>query len=286
MPEGPEIKRSADQIARAIMGQPLQDLSFVWPALQPWESEMRQQEVVSVQARSKAMLITFSNQLTLYSHNQLYGVWYVRQNDAGLPTGNRQLRLMLEGPAQRALLYSATEIALLDPDQLQAHPYLLRLGPDVLDEAVQLEQVHARYQDSRFMGRRLNALLLDQGFLAGLGNYLRSEILFLAGIPPHYRPKDCSEQQLEILATASLLLPRRSYQTQGCTNLPERVKALKAQGLSRKAYRFYVFDRQDEPCYLCGTAIEKIMAGTRRLYFCPRCQSESTTDSPFSKEES
>ena len=104
MPEGPEIKRAADRIAKAIVGQPLKDVQFVWPPLQAWESEMQQQMVLSVSARSKAMLIKFSNQMTLYSHNQLYGVWYVCKTSAGWPKTNRQLRLSLEGPTHRAML--------------------------------------------------------------------------------------------------------------------------------------------------------------------------------------
>lgn len=284
MPEGPEIKRAADRIAKAIMGQPLKEVRFIWPALQAWESEMKQHKVLSVEARSKAMLIQFSNQMTLYSHNQLYGVWYVRQARAGWPQTNRQLRVMLAGPTHRAMLYSATDIALLDPDELKAHPYLLGLGPDVLDEATHFAAIHSRYQEKRFHSRRLTTLLLDQGFLAGLGNYLRSEILFLAGIPPHYRPKDCSPQQIEALAEVSLVLPRRSYVTQGCTNLPERVALLKAKGMVRQAYRFYVFARQNEPCWLCGNTIEKMMAGSRRLYFCPSCQSEAANKLPLEKD--
>lgn len=271
MPEGPEIRRSADQIAAALEGQTLQAVEFGMERLKPFEKLLTGQQVESVSSRGKAMLIRFANQLTLYSHNQLYGVWVVRRAGS-LPVSNRQLRVSLRGPQKWALLYSATDIALLDPDELAQHPYLCRLGPDMLDEEVRLQDVLARYQDKAFARKRLTTLLLDQHFLAGMGNYLRSEILHVARIPATYRPLDCSPAQLQALAEASLELPRRSRSTGGITNDLERVAQLKAAGLSRSRYRFWVFARDNKPCYRCETLIVRSEVGGRRLYTCPRCQ--------------
>lgn len=271
MPEGPEIHRSADRIAEAILGHIPTEIELIWPPLAPMQEELEGQRIVSVTARGKALLIQFENRLTLYSHNQLYGVWYVRQNGTEIRT-RRSLRLKFTGPKKTASLYSATDIALLDPDELAMHPYLDRLGPDVLDPETGSPQVLERYTSPRFRNRGLSALLLDQGFLAGLGNYLRSEILFVAGVHPDLRPRDCSPEQIERLAQASLELPRRSYQSRGITNDLERAEALKAQGVPRRHYRHFVFARQGQPCYLCQSEILKIEKGKRRLYYCPRCQ--------------
>jgi endonuclease VIII len=271
MPEGPEIKQSADKIAAALEGKPLKAVAFVWPALTSWEKELAQHQIVKVEARSKAMLLHWSNQMTLYSHNQLYGVWYVRKN-GDTPKTNRALRLSITGPQKTAWLYSATDIALLDPDELAEHPYLLRLGPDVLHPQTDLERVLQQYQDPRFRRRSLSSLLLDQGFLAGLGNYLRSEILFVAGVPFYYRPADCSAEQLQKLAEASLAVPRQSYATGGITLAMERANALKTKGAQRHQYRFYVFAKEGKPCVVCQTPILRVEAGGRRIYYCPRCQ--------------
>lgn len=272
MPEGPEIHRAAARIAEAVQGYSV-SVKFYPERLKEFEPMLDGLHVTSVRARGKAMLITFENGWTLYSHNQLYGVWYVRKS---APKTNRQLRVSLQGPTKTARLYSASEIFVLSPDELASWPFLQKLGTDVLDPDVTFEDVLARYRDPRFARRRLTALLLDQGFLAGMGNYLRSEILFVAGVPPGYRPCDCSEQQLLALAQASLDLPRRSVETKGLINDPERVKTLKAKGLSRSAYRFYVFSRAGKPCYTCGSCILRTEAGSRRLYYCPVCQTEES----------
>ncbi len=272
MPEGPEIYRAAARIADAVLGQRVQ-VRFYLERLKEFEPMLDGLRVDAVRAKGKAMLISFENGWTLYSHNQLYGVWYVRKS---APKTNRQLRVSLQGPTKTARLYSASDIFVLSPEELASWPFLQKLGLDVLDPEVSVSEVLARYRDPKFQKRRLTALLLDQGFLAGMGNYLRSEILFVAKVPPSYRPCDCSEQQLAALAQASLDLPRRSVETKGVINDPEQVKALKAKGLSRYAYRFYVFTRAGKPCYTCGSAILKIEAGGRRLYYCPVCQTEET----------
>lgn len=277
MPEGPEIKRSADKIARAVEGKPLQAVRILWPALKAWQSELSQHRIVKVEARSKALLLHWSNHFTLYNHNQLYGVWYVRPNGQ-VPQTGRALRLVLQGPQSTAWLYSATDLELLDTESLQEHPYLRKLGPDVLSSTTDISTVIARFQDPHYRNRRLYSLLLDQGFLAGLGNYLRSEILFVAGVPITYRPKDCSATQIQQLAEAALRLPRQSYQTGGVTLDLALSQVLKAKGARRNRYRFYVFAKAGEPCVKCHHPITKTELGGRRIYHCPHCQSAEGVD--------
>ena len=79
--------------------------------------------------------------------------------------------------------------------------------------------------------------------MAGIGNYLRSEILFTAGVNPSVRPKDLSTARIGKLARATLSISRRSYETGGITAPQAIIRRLKKRGLSRSAYRFSVFAR-------------------------------------------
>lgn len=271
MPEGPEIKRAADDIARAIVHQPLTSVFFAFDRLKSYEQPLAQEQVTMVQARGKALLIRFTNQLSIYSHNQLYGVWMIAKAGT-LPATTRQLRLAIHAAKKSALLYSASDIAVLTDDEIVVHPFLRRLGPDVLDEATTIEQVRDRFLDKSFFRRGLTTLLLNQQFLCGLGNYLRSEILFVASVHPALRPMDCTPLQIQQLAEAAIAVSRQSYRTKGITNDLTIVESLKQQGYSRARYRFYVFNREGEPCYRCGTPILKETLAGRRLYYCPVCQ--------------
>jgi endonuclease VIII len=168
--------------------------------------------------------------------------------------------------------YSASDILVLNDDDLMIHPFLQKLGPDVLDESLTATQVEARLLDKKFVRRGFPTLLLNQEFVCGLGNYLRSEVLFLAGIQPSARPIDCTPSQITKLAQAIIQVPRQSYETKGITNDLATALALKAAGKPRWFYRHWVFSRTNQPCYVCGDTIIKDTVGGRRIYYCPTCQ--------------
>lgn len=269
MPEGPEIRRTADRLAEAVAGRVLVSAWFAFPALKRHERMLRGRTIETIVPRGKALLIHFDHGWTLYSHNQLYGVWRVAA--AGeRPDSRRSLRVALETAECAILLYSASDVAMWRTDALAGHPFLARLGPDVLDPKLDAGEVEARLQNPRFAGYRLVALLLDQRFLAGMGNYLRSEVLFEAGIAAARRPADLDAGERRRLARALLAVPARSYRARGI----EPAAGMRADYLTDTpdAFRFRVFDREGLPCEHCGTSIRRSEIGGRRLYFCPRCQ--------------
>jgi endonuclease-8 len=258
-------------VAAALVNRPVTAVSFAFDRLKPFEPQLTGAIVSRIDTVGKAMLTRFSNGLTIYSHNQLYGLWMVRPAH-DLPETKRQLRLAIHNQQHSALLYSASEIEVLAEHQLATHPFLTRVGPDPLHDEVTATLVAERLRDKRFARRRLGGLLLEQQFLAGIGNYLRSEALFVAGLHPALRPQDCSPAELERLARALVDLTRRSYATGGITNEPVLADALRTQGIPRQEYRFQVFNRENRACFRCGAPIEKLTVAGRRLYRCPACQ--------------
>jgi endonuclease-8 len=269
MPEGPEIRRAADRLERALVGAPVEKVAFAFAHLAPFQPRLRGRQVCAVETCGKAMLIHFDNGLSIYSHNQLYGKWFVRKAGS-LPRTGRQLRLALHNARYSALLYSASDIDVLDARGIARHPFLAGLGPDALDAAPGL--VLERLQSNAFRRRRLGSLYLDQGFVAGIGNYLRSEILFLAGLDPARRPVDCDAAALARLADLTRRVTRQSYRHNGVTNDLDEARRLRAAGQGRRRYRHWVFDRGGEPCRICGDTVRQRPAAGRRLYFCPSCQ--------------
>jgi endonuclease-8 len=271
MPEGPEIRRAADRLERALLDRPLTGAFFAFETLAGRADELVGQRVTAVDTRGKALLTRFDGGLTMYSHNQLYGRWYVMKSGR-LPKTGRSLRVALHNERHSALLYSASDVDLLDDEGLASHPFLARLGPDILDRELTVDAIDERLGSASCRRRSLAALYLDQAFLAGNGNYLRSEILFFAGLHPALRPADLDAAARARLARTTLTIARRSYRTGGITNPPSLVASLKAQGSTRGALRFAVFGRAGRPCHRCGARIQRVAMSGRRLYFCPRCQ--------------
>ncbi|MEM8964134.1 MAG: DNA-formamidopyrimidine glycosylase family protein, partial [Acidobacteriota bacterium] len=131
MPEGPEIRLEADKVHRAVAGRVADE---VWCALEGTAraaAELSGRKVLKVDSWGKAMLTTFEGGRVIYSHNQLYGKWYVKKSRE-LPKTGRSLRLAIHNDKKSALLYSASDIEVLDADRLDEHPFLAKLGPDLL----------------------------------------------------------------------------------------------------------------------------------------------------------
>jgi endonuclease-8 len=269
MPEGPEIRRSADAIASVLDGRKLIEARFAFARLRRYEAQLEGRRVRAVEPRGKAMLVHMEKGLSLYSHNQLYGEWAVFAGDP--PDTHLQQRVLLRTRAGVAVLYSASEIEVMPTDALKHHPYLAKLGPDLLGTDMNTARALAQIRESRFAGRALAGLMLDQGFLAGLGNYLRSEILFFARLHPDRRPRDLTSAQLRTLAAKAVQITRRAYRTAGVTNNAQLARRLRAQGASFGEYRHAVFERTGLPCYICGTSIVRVSRG-RSLFYCPHCQ--------------
>ncbi|TGN39189.1 endonuclease VIII [Marinobacter confluentis] len=276
MPEGPEIRRMVDDIDKAVGGRTAEQVFFAFERFKEFEQLLAGRTVTSVEARGKAVLVFFSATDTdgpwcVYSHNQLYGKWRMGSADRE-PSTNRQLRFAVFGGKKAARLYSASDIQLVRPENLGQVEYLGRLGPDPLNQPVGVQDVLAVFNDKRFAGRALGGLLLDQGFVAGIGNYLRSEILFETRLAPSTRPKDLSAIDQERLAEAILEMLQRGYRLKGVTNDPERAERLKQAGWTFGQRRHMVFNRDGQACHECDGPIEKVRVASRRLYFCRLCQ--------------
>lgn len=272
MPEGPEIRRAADKIEAVLKNKKLEKIELGLPKIKKYGKHLKGARVSALETRGKALLTHFDNGWTIYSHNQLYGVWRVVKQGK-LPKTNRQLRLALHTEEHSALLYSASDISVWKTENIEEHPFLQRIGPDILNPNLQWRDVAERLRSKAFSGRALSAIYLDQAFLAGLGNYLRSEILFLAGIDPSRKAKDLSRGEIGALARNTLSISQRSYALEGVT-VPERqYRSLRKEGLSYGRARFFVFGRASQPCRRCQTKIKRTTANSRRIYTCSVCQS-------------
>lgn len=271
MPEGPEIRRAADQVAKVLEGETVTTVKFGQPRLRHYAQQLRDQTVLRIETRGKALLTHFDHGLSIYSHNQLYGVWKVVKGHK-LPKTTRSMRLLLQTATHSAVLYSASDISVWPTAELEAHPFLAKIGPDIMDASLSWRTVAERLREPRFARKELAALYLDQAFLAGNGNYLRSEVLHDARVNPRARPAELSRGDIGKIARSTLTISRRSYETAGITLAPRLSRTLTSQGLTRGQRRFYVFAREDRPCYTCGGKIQRQEVGSRRLYHCPSCQ--------------
>ena len=259
MPEGPETWRAAARLAKGVVGERIEEAWFAFERLKEHEGTLVGSRVTSIRPVGKVMITTFDVGLSLVTHNQLYGVWRTARRGER-PDTRRTLRVALETSERANLLYSASEIALWPTAELSEHPMLCKLGPDVLDPELTVAQVEKRLRATAGARRTLAPLLLDQAFLAGMGNYLRSEVLFEAGLAPSRTLGSLTKPERSALAQALWSVPRAS------------LAGRKKRGPER--FELKVFVRAGRPCVRCGEAIAREAHAGRRLYRCLACQPE------------
>ncbi len=154
---------------------------------------------------------------------------------------------------------------LYEPDCVDEHPLISRLGPDPFSEDFSPEYL------KDIFGRKaaIKGLLLDQSRIAGLGNIYVDEVLFAAGVHPTRKANTLSPAETSAIHSAIRDILRRAIELRG-TTFDSYHDAFGEGG--KFQHRLKVFTRAGEPCYVCGTRIEKSRVAGRGTHVCPVCQ--------------
>jgi formamidopyrimidine-DNA glycosylase len=142
------------------------------------------------------------------------------------------------------------------------------LGPEPLEDAFTLDAFRQRLAGR---SKQIKPLLLDQTFVAGVGNIYADEALFRAKIHPLRHSNTLSDAE-----TAQLYAMIRAALADGIDYEGASVNWYrKPDGTRGEAHEhLFVYGRTDAPCLVCGQPIHKIRVAQRGTHFCPHCQSE------------
>jgi formamidopyrimidine-DNA glycosylase len=162
------------------------------------------------------------------------------------------LRLVLNDPRKFGRVWLVK-----DPAEV-----LNSLGPEPLDPAYTAEDLRNALKNRQ---RSIKPLLLDQTFIAGLGNIYTDEALHLAKIHPLTPAARLTEMEVE-----HLWLAIRSVLMEGIRRNGASIDWVYRGGDFQNHFR--VYGRSGQPCPVCGTPIERIVVGQRGTHFCPVCQ--------------
>ena len=238
MPEGPEVRRHADALHAAFAGKTITALTARTKAAKAWLAEMPHQfpnqRVLWVRSHGKNLVGQTEGGPFWYSHLMMWGRWQVF--DAPPEAIDRRERARITADDQTcAVLFSAPVFEVGESEgrnPFSEHPYLRVLGPDILpypgtgDFAA--DCFRERLLTPEHMARQIGAVLLDQNVLAGVGNYLRAEILWVCQISPFVVVAELTEAQLSDLCRVIPEIARRAYELRGQSVTPEDREKCKA----------------------------------------------------------
>jgi formamidopyrimidine-DNA glycosylase len=154
---------------------------------------------------------------------------------------------------------------LYEPERVEEHPLISRLGPDPFSEDFSVEYLTGAF------GRKasIKGLLLDQSVVAGLGNIYVDEVLFAAGVHPTRKANTLSREEIRVVYAATRDILGRAIELRG-TTFDSYHDTFGESG--KFQYQLNVFARPDEPCPVCSTEIQKLRVAGRGTHVCPVCQ--------------
>jgi formamidopyrimidine-DNA glycosylase len=145
-----------------------------------------------------------------------------------------------------------------------------KIGPEPLAETFSFESF---WQILHLRTRALKPLLLDQNFLAGLGNIYVDEALWEARLHPLHLANFVTRKQAQALHQAIIFVLKRGIASQGTTLGTGKTNYYRLDGTRGKHQTLLsVFRRTGQPCPRCGHAIERIVVAQRSTHICPNCQ--------------
>jgi formamidopyrimidine-DNA glycosylase len=307
MPEGPEVRKFADELASALKDKYIIGISARTKKSREWldkhPNQLHGKKLLDIFAYGKNLIGIIDGPYFFYSHQMMWGHWEVIVGAPPTLVDRRErARIVVEDAT--AILMSAPVFEIGEGDPFEKVSYLHELGPNALlypGEKFETEEFLKRLTGELNFNRTIGSALLDQTIVAGLGNYLRAEILFEAKLDPWRTVRSLSKNEIAAVSHLVPLVTERAY-TKGATVTEAQREKMRNDStlvyVPGKEYgtRHYVFRRTNLPCLICGTPIKQMRQETgpvktevvdksgnaqngdeeeektRIIYFCQKCQ--------------
>jgi len=273
MPELPEVETIARKLRPILIDHVITRVEILWertvdrPSVGEFCRAIVGAKVMRVERRGKFMQIEFETGKTLLVHLRMSGKFAIRAAGEG-PGEDQHTRVRLQ-------LDDGTWVIYIDPRKFGRF-YLVDDADEILG-ALGLEPLAenftAAWLKEHLLGRRgkIKPLLLNQRFIAGLGNIYVSEALWQARIHPQRVAGTLTEAEAHRLHAAIVAVLRQGVENGG-TSLDDRQYVYPDGKLGQNQHHLQVYDRAGDQCPRCGYALERIVQSQRSTYFCPVCQ--------------
>lgn len=269
MPELPEVETVVRALRPSLVNQHFTEVRTYWPrhidrpAVDELQQRLHGRSVTAITRRGKYIVIQLDDGQALIIHLRMSG--HLAVVDRCTPADKHTHTIFGLGNG-RELRFRDTRkfgrVYLVD----DAAEVVGKLGPEPLEDEFTADTLRDLL-DGRH--RVLKPLLLDQTFIAGIGNIYADEALFYARLLPTRRSDSLSNEEIDALYDGIQTALTLGIAREGAS-ITTYVKPDGEKGDMQNAVN--VFRRTGETCYRCGGTIERIVLGQRSTHFCPGCQ--------------
>jgi formamidopyrimidine-DNA glycosylase len=274
MPELPEVQTLVDDlVAAGLIGQRITAARVYWPrsiaglSTKNFYKRLQGKIIRQIWRRGKYIVIDLTAGYHLLIHLRMTGRLHLvsahvplsKHEHIALSLGNG-LQLRFHDTRKFGRMFLVKDLA----------PILNPLGPEPLTPAFTVKILAERLGPRH---RVIKPLLLDQTFIAGLGNIYVDEALWEARINPCRLASSLSDKEVRSLHRAIPKVLKRGLKNLGTTLGTGKANFYSvARHSGRNQDQLKVFRRTGLPCPRCRTHIERIIVGQRSTHLCPRCQ--------------
>jgi len=277
LPELPEAETIRRQLEHEIIGRRIVSVRVLRASLvrrQAPEELMRTvigRSIERIGRRGKAVVVTLDAKsgATLVFHLGMTGQILVAPREAE-PDRHTRVVFALDDGRQVFFQDQRTfgDVAAYPETDWRKIPDLAAYGPEPLKPAFNVRYLR---QTLPRRSAKIQAVLMDQHFVAGIGKIYADEITYAARIHPERAANSLSEQEMRRLVRATKRILRLAIGHGGTSAADE--KYVDAYG-NYGGFQFLLntYQRTGEPCRRCGRPIQHLPLQGRRAHFCPRCQ--------------
>lgn len=266
MPELPEVETIRRDLARDIVGLTIQGVIVNDPRVlrQPREDFIKRlngKKIERIDRRGKALIMALSGGDYLVVQVMMTGQMVV---DA---KAHSHTRVMFD-LGKRQLMYHDQRVfgQLRVVGRLNEVPHLNHLGPEPFDGAFNEAYVNARLKRT---ARPIKSVLLDHGFVAGIGNIYASEILYRSKISPLRLGNSIKKKEVKLIIDQTKEVLQEAIRLRGSSMRNYR-DGKGEKGEFNQSIRVYA--RTEQPCLTCGAPILRIVQSGRSTFYCKKCQ--------------
>jgi formamidopyrimidine-DNA glycosylase len=289
MPELPEVETIVNGLKQEVLHRTFVDIWTDTPSLikhpkfEQFKKILIGKKIKDVKRRAKNILICLDEDYVLLVHQKMTGHLMVGEWIKEKSKWLSKLKGSLADDPMNAFLHlilflnSKQQLALSDvrkfakvelwkKEELLNSKEFSSIGPEPLDIDFTFEKF-----ENLFIKKKGNIkqVLMDQSFIAGIGNIYASEILFEAKIDPQSRVENLDKKDLKIVYKAIQKILKKGIEAHGASLSDFRDIHGEKGGFQKIAK---VYAKEGQKCPSCGGTIKRITIGQRGTFFCPKCQ--------------
>ena len=258
MPELPEVETIRRQLSFEIIGKKLFD-----------------KEIINVRRRAKILIIDFKDKTSLIFHLKLTGQLIFngkpsRYTPEALRRGKKNVHILR--PRKVFNFNDGSQLIFNDLRKFGWYKTVKNLkeieknfGPEATE--ITFQELKKKLQERPLS--KIKNLLMDQKFIAGIGNIYSDEILFFSEILPFRLVKTLTEKEIRKIYQETRKILKKAIKYQG-SSVGNYFDAYGRKGDFGKYHK--VYRKTGQKCSSCGTIIKKIKQAGRHAHFCPKCQ--------------